>query len=331
MRKYRLISPCVVAATLLALLFASGGVAEAAQTMRAVATLPAPSVTSGATATAAPVPTGNIEGIPVPIDGPEDSYFTEKEKVAISAAGNHWRYTSPTLYVDIRKVRLKSRDITFFAADIRTRDEKAIRSGVYASEKRPDDLARQFSAVYAQNGDFFTLEQSLKGTIIHNGKVLSNRKGADTFAVMPDGTLKVFAPGATTPQKLLAMGVRDTWSFGPTLIKDGVMRTNFNWMRNHGKNPRSGFGMIGKGHYVGIVVGGRNPGYSVGMTYTEFADLFRIYGCKLAYCFDGGASSAMVFMGRALPINVRMMGTTKVTVRRIPDIFIVGKSSLVPK
>jgi exopolysaccharide biosynthesis protein len=76
-------------------------------------------------------------------------------------------------------------------------------------------------------------------------------------------------------------------------------------------------------------VGGRNRGYSVGMTYLEFAKLFQQYGCVQAYCFDGGASSAMVFMGEPMEVKVKMTGTNKLTQRRIPDMFILGESSLV--
>jgi exopolysaccharide biosynthesis protein len=259
------------------------------------------------------------------------SYFTTTEIVTISPKKDHWRYTSPTLYIDIIKVRNKAKDLTYFVADIRMQDPKAFRSGVISGLSIPEVIAKKFSAVYAQNGDFFTLEKNLKGIIIRNGKVLSERKGADTMALLPDGTLKIFAPGQTTAKKLLGMGVKDTYSFGPTLIKDGVLRTSYNAFRNHGKNPRSGFGMVEKGHYIGIVVGGRNPGYSVGVTYLDFAKLFKAYGCKQAYCFDGGASASMVFMGTALPINVKMTNSNKLTKRRVPDIFIIGKSALVPK
>jgi exopolysaccharide biosynthesis protein len=325
---------------LLAALFSVGGQAYAGGDMRGAPTAPSAAViraldesasTEPAATTSAPETSQAVTATPQPTANPESVYFSVTEQVVSSTANGHWQYKSPTLYVDIKKVRIKAKDVTYFIADIRLKDPKSIRSGLINGKKVPEAIARQFSAVYAQNGDFCTMEKNLKGIMIRGGKVLSERRGADTMAFLPDGTLKIFKPGETTAKKLLAMGIKDSWSFGPALIKNGVLRTNYSGQINCGKNPRSGFGMIEKGHYVGIVVGGRNPGYSVGMTYPDFAKLFQTYGCKQAYCFDGGASASMVFMGKAMDTRVLMMGTHKVTMRRVPDIFIIGKSAKVPK
>lgn len=327
---------------MLAALFTVGGTAYAGGDTRGTLSAPSTAVIRAlfddASATLEPaasatasVPATTATDAPQPTAAPDSAYFSEAEQVLSSTANGHWQYKSPTLYVDIRKVRIKSKDVTYFVADIRVKDPGLIRSGVINGKKVPEAIARQFGAVYAQNGDFCTMEKNLKGIMIRNGKVLSERKGADTMAFLPDGTLKIFSPGETTAKKLLALGIRDSWSFGPTLIRNGVLRTSYRGEINCGKNPRSGFGMIETGHYIGIVVGGRNPGYSVGVTYPDFARLFQAYGCKQAYCFDGGASASMVFMGKAMDTRVLMMGTHKVTMRRVPDIFIIGKSAKVPK
>jgi len=55
--------------------------------------------------------------------------------------------------------------------------------------------------------------------------------------------------------------------------------------------------MIEAGHVVFIVVDGRSPGYSEGMTMTEFAELFRSLGCEVAYNLDGRGSATMYFNG----------------------------------
>jgi hypothetical protein len=326
MRKFKWIA-LIIPSVFLAALLAAVEPALAAQTAPGA---PTPAVTCYPVGSPTAAPNPSIAAIPMPAEGPEDSFYTATEVVYSNDKAGHWRYTSPTLYVDIRKVRLSQKDITYFYADIHSRSVAAFRSGVYPGKAIPEVIAKKFSAVYAQNGDFDGIELGLKGIIIRNSKVISNHRGADTMAILPDGTLKIYSPGETTPQKLLDMGVRDTWSFGPTLIKNGVMRTNYNSYRNHGKNPRSGFGMIEKGHYIGIVVGGRNPGYSVGMTYLELAKLFQLYGCSQAYCFDGGASTSMVFMGKPMDLRIKMTSSNQLTKRRVPEIFILGKSSLVP-
>ena len=64
-----------------------------------------------------------------------------------------------------------------------------------------------------------------------------------------------------------------------------------------GTNPRTGIGMISANHFVFVVVDGRSPGYSRGVTLTEFAQIFQELGCSTAYNLDGGGSSTLYFMG----------------------------------
>jgi exopolysaccharide biosynthesis protein len=45
------------------------------------------------------------------------------------------------------------------------------------------------------------------------------------------------------------------------------------------------------------VVDGRDYGYSVGVTLSEFARIFKDLGCTTAYNLDGGGSSTLCFMG----------------------------------
>jgi exopolysaccharide biosynthesis protein len=49
-----------------------------------------------------------------------------------------------------------------------------------------------------------------------------------------------------------------------------------------------------------VVVDGRQPGWSSGMTLVAFARLFRRLGAARALNFDGGASSTMVVRGRVV-------------------------------
>jgi exopolysaccharide biosynthesis protein len=76
--------------------------------------------------------------------------------------------------------------------------------------------------------------------------------------------------------------------------------TNFGNHSIQGSNPRTGIGIIDENHFVFIVVDGRSPGYSKGVTLTEFAQIFKDLGCTDAYNIDGGGSSTMVFMGRVV-------------------------------
>ncbi len=60
-------------------------------------------------------------------------------------------------------------------------------------------------------------------------------------------------------------------------------------------NPRTAVGLSEDGRYLYLVViDGRQPGYSIGTTHAETADLMIAFGCYTAINLDGGGSTAMV-------------------------------------
>ena len=169
-------------------------------------------------------------------------------------------------------------------------------------------------------------DKAKKGIIIRNGKLFYDGKKEDTLAVMPDGELRIYSPKTITGKELLAMGVVDAFSFGPTLIRDGKINPNISkhWVAKL-VNPRSGIGMIEPGHYISIVVEGRKKN-SKGVTGQQFAEMFASYGCVTAYNFDGGASSSMIFMGNSvIAHDTYWFGN-----RRQTDVLTIGKSDKVP-
>jgi exopolysaccharide biosynthesis protein len=118
---------------------------------------------------------------------------------------------------------------------------------------------------------------------------------------------KIYDETQTSAEELLADGVWNTLSFGPALLEDYQVVENIDQVEvdtnfgNHpiqGNQPRTGIGIIDENHFVFIVVDGRSKGYSMGVTLTEFAEMFKALGCSDAYNLDGGGSSTMYFMGR---------------------------------
>lgn len=274
------------------------------------------------------------EPSPEPTD-PLDIYFTKSgEDIQINEDMTDWLYRSPKLYVHIVKYDNKQEKLKYYIADIRTRNGEIIKSG-FSDEKHPGSnallpylVARKYNAVFLQNGDYFEDKRNPTGVIIRQGKVYRDKEEADTLAVMPDGTLKIYAAGEINAQGLLDLGVVDTFSFGPSLIIDGKINPNIKKHPLRGVNPRSGIGMIENGHYISIVVEGRNPNSSNGVTLEKYAQMFADEGCTVAYNLDGGASSAMVFMGETLNKPTDIL-TTK-TYRRVPDVLMIGTSDSVP-
>jgi hypothetical protein len=273
----------------------------------------------------------------------EDSYFRsadDPQEVVIEDWDNeHWEYRTDTLSIIVDRIHTtnaEGKPLCYCVAHVRMREEDAFRAAVRGenggtkSNEVPTDMARRYRAVLAITGDNLSVnEPELKGIIIRNGKIYNNKKAADTMALMPDLSMRIFSPGETTPDELLAMGVTNAYSFGPTLIRDGVVNINAHRAKIGGLNPRTGVGMIEPGHFVVITVDGRQPRYSYGITLNNFMHLFYSLGCTQAYNLDGGSSTAMVFMGEYLNRHREIEGNSQGQ-RDLPDMLLWGESELVP-
>ena len=65
-----------------------------------------------------------------------------------------------------------------------------------------------------------------------------------------------------------------------------------------GRQPRTAVGVTSDGKMLLVVVDGRQPGYSVGMSLAELAELMNTLGARDAFNLDGGGSSAMYVNGQ---------------------------------
>lgn len=305
------------------------------------ATNPMPSPSSTTFSFHSPIKAENPISIPSPIPTPATTpldsnakYFSASERINVNSDKTEWTYNSSELYIDIKKYDKTDLKLHYFVADIRTRGTEIFKSG-FSDETHPGSnallpnlVARKLSTVFLLNGDYFEDTRNPRGVVIRHGVVYRDDKNADTLAIMPDGTLKAYEAGEVNAASLLASGVQDTFSFGPWLVNNGVKNPNLDKAHVTRANPRTGIGMIDKGHYVAIVVEGRNPQDNRGVTLKEYAQMFVDLGCTVAYNLDGGASSAMDFMGNTLNLSTDAL-TTK-TYRRVPDVLTIGTSDAVP-
>jgi len=98
--------------------------------------------------------------------------------------------------------------------------------------------------------------------------------------------------------------IREAVSGGPRLMRDGVasvehLRERFSEGFAARRHPRTGLGLRDS-TLVFVVVDGRQPGYSEGMTLYEFAGVFADLGCTDAMNLDGGGSTTMVVRGEVV-------------------------------
>lgn len=252
------------------------------------------------------------------------------------AQSDDWNYKDANQTISIKKVQTGSGSdtITYFVADVifnhTTNLLTAFAKNAFGTNIIEDTstIAANNNAVFAINGDYYGFRND--GVVIRGSTLYRNEPAREGLALLGNGTLQSYNEEETSSDALLAEGVTNTFSFGPTLVTNGEVAGDFSSVqidKNFGNrsiqdaNPRTGIGMIAPNHFVFIVVDGRKTNYSRGMTLTEFANLFHELGATEAYNLDGGGSSTMYFMGRVVnnPLG-------KGDERGVSDIIYIPKS-----
>ncbi len=240
----------------------------------------------------------------------ENSSVTASDGVTSAGTFTATSYESEQSSVTLSTVTTGSGDstVTYYVADVVLTDATVLRSA-FANDQFGTNIVENTStiaaandAVFAINGDYYGFRDT--GIVIRNGVVYRDAGARDGLAFYLDGTVEVYDETATTAEELLAAGVWNTLSFGPAIVEDGVVvdgienvevDTNFGNHSIQGDQPRTAIGVIDANHLVFVVVDGRSPGYSVGVTLPELAEIFTSLGAVTAYNLDGGGSSTMVF------------------------------------
>ena len=284
-----------------------------------------------------------VTATPTPTPDPWSAYFREESdpaEVVISDPQNeHWEYKSDQLSIIVDRIhviRADQKPVCYCVAQIRMRGEDAFRAGLNVENatktpyyEHPWLMARRCRAVLAITGDSLAFsEPEIKGILIRNGGIYSENQAQDMLAFYPnDLTMKIYKPNTITAQEFLDQGVINVYSFGPTLLNNGVRDLESKRGRLGIYNPRCGIGMVEPGYFIAITVDGRQDHYSYGVSLTEFAHLFYSYGCKVAYNLDGGSSTVMIFMGEHLNQH---SGEGTDMQRPLADALMWGYSELVP-
>ncbi len=245
------------------------------------------------------------------------SYEAENTSVGSTATtvDSAGTYTASTYESDLSAVTVSTvttgtgeSTVTYYVADVVLSDATVLRSAFADNQfgtniiEDTSTIAAANDAVLAINGDYYGFRDS--GIVIRNGVTYRDSGARDGLAFYVDGTVKVYDETTTTAADLVSAGVWNTLSFGPAILEDGVVvdgienvevDTNIGNHSIQGEQPRTAVGVIDTNHLVFVVVDGRSPGYSAGVTLPELAEIFASLGAVTAYNLDGGGSSTMVF------------------------------------
>ena len=196
-----------------------------------------------------------------------------------------------------------------------------------------DKIAEQHQLVFAINSDYFIYrvgrdkEEKKKnpnnlipiGIEVRGGELLFSSPKKSSSKVYPpldylvfyeDGSVRAFAntidgeskarakAGEELAAQWMADGATDCLSFGPVLVENGVLSPRAS-MYGSTPNPRTAFGYVEPGYYICVMVESRTAD-SKGESCIWLGEKMEELGCTSAMNLDGGATSAMLFMGKQL-------------------------------
>lgn len=161
-------------------------------------------------------------------------------------------------------------------------------------------FVRKAKAQIGINGNFFYNDKEehteLLGLAVSNGEVVSPWDGGwAKYAVNISKDNEVTfveraENGAGTTKTVPDIELYNALSGNMMLIVDGKIQAT----EEGDRHPRTGFGKRADNTLLLMVADGRQPEYSVGMTYYEMARAFLDLGASDALALDGGGSATLV-------------------------------------
>lgn len=216
-------------------------------------------------------------------------------------SSSHYTYNSPTLAIDLQKKSLHG--VSYWVAHIRTASASQLKSalsyGTYGGTRQTTSSAVSSNGgIIGINGsafDYNSGKPSPLGMCIKEGSIYGDYLTSySVMAVKWDGTIYTPDVGKTGTD-LLNEGVKDTYNFGPVLIKDGL--TQLPWAETEKYYPRTAVGMVAQNDYVLLVT---NTGSYTGLNHWDMVNIFSSFGCRYAYNLDGGGSSTLYYNGKVM-------------------------------
>ena len=191
----------------------------------------------------------------------------------------------------------------YFVQDIYVRNIECLRTAfakdTYGKSINEEvvSMANRHNAIGAINSDYYGFGSS--GIVIRNGVLYRDKyqPGEEVLILFRDGTMKIYHDASELDVAAVMMqGAWQSFSFGPSLLDENAN------LRSEGyekvlHDPRTVIAMVEPGHYLFIVIDGRQDGYSDGMTYKGCAELCQRLGCTVGYNLDGGGTTQMTFFG----------------------------------
>lgn len=176
----------------------------------------------------------------------------------------------------------------------------------------------QITALTRRFGNAYPLHPGEMAVIVKRGKVVST-PGSGKVEIPANGFVLIAQGGAYKWLNNVARGQRAVLEItapgwkgyssalggGPRLLRDGnvevtALQEQFRSDVREGRGPRTAIGLDDQGRYLVLVVDGRKPYYSTGLTLTELAYTLLQFGAVDALNLDGGGSTVIAVRGKVI-------------------------------
>ena len=244
----------------------------------------------------------------------------------ITGAGDSGTWSNENISVTLTQYREYDTDV--YVADVTLSAPEYLKTALAGDaygrniKDKTSAIAAANGAILAINGDYYGARE--RGYVIRNGVLYRDTPaGGDVLAIMNDGSFRIVDDRTVTAQELLDAGALQVLSFGPALLKNGVVSVSEGQEvgRAMASNPRTAVAVLGDLHYAFIVADGRTD-RSEGMSLYELAEFIRGLGAESAYNLDGGGSSTMVFQGEI--VNRPTTSGNSLKERSVSDIVCIS-------
>ena len=228
--------------------------------------------------------------------------FYGDDKIEIKSDAFPMSYTNPDKKMEITVTEERYQDTTCYVAHVIVENPCHIKS-IYSDLEwsntglEGSTMHTYMNPILMINGDFRKPDASEGKGIVRNNQIVSDADFNGVMGIKLDGTLCEVR--ATSAQEVLDMGIRDTFTFGPALVRNGKVLN----LDDETRHPRTFIGQVERAdgllEYYLVVCEGRTEGES-GLTCKDMGKFLAERGCKFGYNLDGGGSSVMVFNGKVL-------------------------------
>lgn len=229
-----------------------------------------------------------------------------------------WLYIDDELSISITRceAQIDQKTTIWYETEIKCRGKAKLTSLLSTGAKThghslrsPVEIVSQYGAVLAFNDDFYTCRwynKKTQGVVIRNGQIMSDKTfksdahafpPLEVLALFKDGSMKTYKSREHSAAEYLAMGVTDTYAFGPILVHEGLLGERMHDVNySPYREPRCALGMIAPNHYILLTVEGRSAD-SRGARLRWLADKMLELGATEALNLDGGNTTYLIFMG----------------------------------